>query len=65
MFDAKNIAVISVIVTFGLGVNYFFNGNIDFFGINVPAVAGAAILGIVLNFILSIGDNKKAKAVQA
>ena len=30
-----------------------------------PAVAGAAILGIVLNFILSIGDNKKAKAVQA
>ena len=65
MFDAKNIAVIAVIVTFGLGVNYFFNGNIDFFGINVPAVAGAAILGIVLNFILSIGDNKKAKAVQA
>jgi uracil permease len=65
MFDAKNIAVIAVIVTFGLGVNYFFNGNIDFFGISVPAVAGAAILGIILNFILDIGDKRKSKAAQA
>ncbi len=63
MFDSKNIAVIAVIMTFGLGVNYFFGGNINFFGINVPAIAGAAVLGIVLNAILSIGD-KKALAEQ-
>ena len=61
MFDAKNIAVIATIMTFGLGVNYAFGGNINMFGINVPAVAGAAILGIILNFILSIGDKNTEK----
>ena len=61
MFDAKNIAVIATIMTFGLGVNYAFDGNINMFGINVPAVAGAAILGIILNFILSIGDKNTEK----
>ena len=61
MFDAKNIAVIATIMTFGLGVNYAFGGNITMFGINVPAVAGAAILGIILNFILSIGDKSGDK----
>lgn len=58
MFDSKNIAVIAVIMTFGLGVNYTFGGNIQFFGVNVPAVAGAAILGIALNFLLHLGDKK-------
>ena len=48
-------------MTFGLGVNYAFGGNINMFGINVPAVAGAAILGIILNFILSIGDKSGDK----
>ncbi len=59
MFDSKNIAVIAVIMTFGLGVNYGFGGNVGFFGMNVPAIAGAAILGIILNFILSIGEKKE------
>ena len=61
MFDSKNIAVIAVIMTFGLGVNYGFGGNVGFFGLNVPAIAGAAILGIVLNFLLSIGDKKESQ----
>ena len=61
MFDSKNIAVIAVIMTFGLGVNYAFGGNIDFFGLSVPAIAGAAVLGIVLNFILSIGEKPETK----
>ena len=65
MFDAKNIAVIATIMTFGLGVNYAFGGNINMFGINVPAVAGAAILGIILNFVLSIGEKKDAVIPQA
>jgi len=58
MFSARNIAVIAVIMTFGLGVNYGFGGSIDFFGLNVPAIAGAAVLGIVVNFILGIGEKK-------
>ncbi|NLM86610.1 MAG: xanthine permease [Clostridiales bacterium] len=63
MFDSKNIAIIAVIMTFGLGVNYFFGGNINFFGLNVPAVAGAAVLGIVLNLILTIGDKRAKETV--
>jgi uracil permease len=59
MFSSKNIAVIAVITTFGLGVNYFFDGSINMFGLNVPAIAGAAVLGIVTNFILSFGEKKE------
>jgi uracil permease len=44
----------------GVGGNYAFGGNIPFFGIQVPCIAGAAIFGIVLNLLLSIGDKKKA-----
>ena len=51
----KNIAVIASIVIIGLGGQYAFGGNIPFFGVNVPCIAGAAIFGIVLNLILSMG----------
>jgi len=59
MFSAKNIAVIATIMVIGLGGQYGFNGNIPFFGIEVPCVAGAAIFGIILNLILSIGTKKQ------
>lgn len=55
MFDAKNIAVIAVIMIIGLGGNYAFGGNIPFFGINIPCIAGAALAGIILNLLLGIG----------
>ena len=61
MFSAKNIAVISSIMVIGVGGQYSFGGTIPFFGVNVPCIAGAAIFGIVLNLILSIGE-KKTKA---
>ena len=61
MFSSKNIAVIATIMVFGIGGQYAFGGNIPFFGLNIPCVAGAAILGILLNLVLSIGDNKKIK----
>ena len=61
MFDAKNLAVIAVILVVGLGGHYgFANGLIPFFGAKLPAIATAAIVGIVLNLILSIGEKKKA-----
>ncbi len=60
MFSSKNIAVIASIMVFGIGGQYAFGGNIPFFGINVPCIAGAAIFGIILNLILSIGDKKEA-----
>lgn len=62
MFSSKNIAVIASIMIIGIGGNYAFGGNIPFFGLQVPCIAGAAIFGILLNLLLSIGEKKKAKA---
>ncbi|MGB3974047.1 MAG: solute carrier family 23 protein [Peptococcia bacterium] len=62
LFDAKNIAVIATIMVIGLGGQYGFGGNIPFFGLSVPCVAGAAIFGIILNLLLSIGSKKESAA---
>ena len=59
MFSSKNIAVIASIMVVGLGGNYAFGGNIPFFGVQIPCIAGAAIFGIIINLILSIGDKKE------
>ncbi len=61
LFSSKNIAIIATIMIIGLGGQYAFDGNIPFFGIEVPSVAGAAIFGIILNLILSIGEKKNNK----
>lgn len=62
MFSAKNIAVIASIMVIGIGGNYAFGGNIPLFGMQIPCIAGAAIFGIVLNLLLSIGEKKKSGA---
>ena len=59
MFDSKNIAVIALVCIIGLGGQYAFGGNIPFFNMNIPCVAGAAIAGIILNLLLTIGDRVK------
>lgn len=58
LFSSKNIALIATIMIIGLGGQYAYGGNIPFFGLEVPCVAGAAIFGIILNIILSIGGRK-------
>ncbi|MHB1315868.1 MAG: uracil-xanthine permease family protein [Christensenellales bacterium] len=63
MFSAKNIAVIACIMIIGVGGQYAFGGNIPFFGIEIPCVAGASIFGILLNLILSIGKKKNTSEV--
>ena len=62
MFSSKNIAVIATIMVIGVGGQYKFNGSIPFFGIQVPCIAGAAIFGILLNLLLSIGEKKEKEA---
>ncbi len=62
MFSAKNIAVIATIMVIGIGGQYAFGGNISFFGMDIPCIAGAAIFGILLNALLSIGEKKKEAA---
>ena len=59
MFSSKNIAVIACIMVIGLGTHYVYGGTLDFFGLQVPAIAGAAVFGIILNLLLSIGDKKE------
>ncbi|MBU5455073.1 uracil-xanthine permease family protein [Caproiciproducens sp. MSJ-32] len=60
MFSSKNLAVIAVILIVGLGGNYAFEGGmIPMFGIQLPALATAAVVGIVLNLILSIGNKEE------
>ena len=44
--------------TQGLGGQYAYGGNIPFFGIEIPCIAGAAIFGIIMNLILNIGKRK-------
>ena len=62
MFSSKNIAVIASIMIIAIGGQYAFSGNIPFFGLQVPCIAGAAIFGIVLNLLLSIGEKKETSA---
>jgi len=59
MFDSRNLAVIAVILIVGLGGHYAFGGMIPVLGIEVPALATAAILGILLNLLLNIGRKKE------
>ncbi len=61
MFSSKNIAVIASIMVIGIGGNYAFGGNIPFFGLDIPCIAGAAVFGILLNLLLSIGDKVESK----
>lgn len=62
MFSSKNIAVIASIIIIGVGGQYAFGGQIPFFGMEIPCVAGAAIFGILLNLLLSIGEKKERNA---
>lgn len=64
LFSSRNIAIISTIMIIGLGGQYGFAGNIPFFGMNVPCVAGAAIFGIIMNLVLSIGTKKKQEEAE-
>ena len=58
MFSSKNLAVIAVILIVGLGGSFGFEGSmIPMFGIKAPAIATAAVVGILLNLALSIKEN--------
>jgi Permease family. len=62
MFKSKNLAVIAVILIIGLGGHFAYSdGMIPMFGIKFPAIATAAIVGIILNLLLSIGEKNSAE----
>ena len=51
LFDPAQLAIAAVVLVIGLGGNQFEGGNIPLFGMNLPAIATAAVVGIVLNLI--------------
>lgn len=57
MFDSKNLAVIATILIIGLGGNSAFGGMIPIFGVEIPTIATAALVGIGLNFLLGFRKN--------
>lgn len=62
LFNARDLAVVSIILVIGLGGHYGFdNGMIPMFGFELPSIATAAIVGIIANLLLSIG-RKETKA---
>lgn len=65
MFKSKNLAVIAIILIIGLGGSFGFKGDgmIPMFGVAFPAIATAAVVGIIVNLILSIGE-KKTEAIE-
>lgn len=60
MFQSKNLAVIAIVLIIGLGGSFGFEGNgmIPMFGMQFPALATAAVAGIVLNLLLSFGKEQ-------
>lgn len=63
LFSSKNLAVIAVILIIGLGGSFNFEGGmIPMFGTELPALATAAIVGILLNLMLSVGDKATIQA---
>jgi uracil permease len=63
LFCAKNLAVVSTILVIGLGGTFGFdNGMIPLFGVKLPAIATAAVFGILLNllFVLFPGQTETA-----
>jgi uracil permease len=55
LFNTKNLAIVSIILTIGLGGTFAFPGGlIPIFGAKLPAIATAALFGIILNLILNL-----------
>ncbi|MDF2629551.1 MAG: Xanthine/uracil/vitamin permease [Symbiobacteriaceae bacterium] len=52
LFDPAQLAIAAVILVIGLGGNQFENGILPIFGMPLPAIATAAVVGIVLNLVL-------------
>ncbi|MGE5604273.1 MAG: uracil-xanthine permease family protein [Bacteroidota bacterium] len=52
LFSAKNLAIASTILVIGIGGSFAFpNGMIPLFGAQLPAIATAAVFGILLNLV--------------
>jgi uracil permease len=58
LFDPRPLAIGSVVLIIGIGGNTFEGGNIPIWGMEVPAIASAAVAGIVLNLLFLVLDRR-------
>ena len=58
VFDPRQLAIAAVILIIGIGGDTFEGGNIPAFGTELPAIASAAVAGIVLNLLFLIFDRR-------
>ena len=59
LFDNRTLAVIATILVIGIGGSFAFpNGMIPFYGLQLPAIATAAVWGILLNAALMLTKKK-------
>lgn len=62
MFDTKNLSIISIILIIGIGGSFAFpDGLIPMFGMKLPAIATAAIFGIIINLALNAKTMKSSE----
>lgn len=55
MFDPRKLAIIAIILVVGIGGSIGFTGGmIPFFGMQLPAIATSAVVGILLNLVFMI-----------
>ncbi|HLO03323.1 MAG TPA: solute carrier family 23 protein [Symbiobacteriaceae bacterium] len=62
LFDPAELAVAATILVIGIGGNQFADGALPVFGTKLPAIATAAIFGILLNLVFLIFKKKPVKA---
>jgi uracil permease len=58
MFDPRQLAIASVVLVVGIGGDAFPGGNLPFFDWEIPAIASAAVAGILLNLIFLVLDGR-------
>ncbi|MGH2700105.1 MAG: uracil-xanthine permease family protein [Actinomycetota bacterium] len=56
LFDPRQLAITSVVLVIGIGGDIFEGGNLPFFDWELPAIASAAVAGIVLNLLFLLLD---------
>jgi uracil permease len=58
MFDPRQLAIVAVVLVVGIGGDTFEGGNIPFFEWKLPAIASAAVAGIILNLLFLFFDSR-------
>jgi uracil permease len=64
LFDPSQLAIGALILVVGIGGAAFPGGNLPLFGLQLPSIATAAVVGIVLNAIFALVPPPRPSAAQ-